>query len=347
MYEGRKKRGGQKHRRRCAALLCAFALAVCLLAACGGAESSSSSPGVSISGNYAFKIDGETCSLAEAKVFLLNYQNQCREIYGMDLSSDNVQTNSELETYIKDLTISQLAEIYMLNLLAKDRGTSLTEEEEANAAAAAEAYYASLNEAETEYLGISESKLEALYGKYALAQKVYQEITDGVDDEVSDDDARVVSLQQILVADADTAQEVYASLENGEEFSVLAAKYNEASETSFYADRFDFDDETEEIIFSLSTGSYTEVIVAEEGYCIYYCVNAFMEEMTEENKSVVLETRICEALDAAYAAYDGSLSVDLNEEKWDEVEVSMDPELQTQDFFDIYQEYCQAEEEDV
>ena len=111
---------------------------------------------LSFGNNYVFKIDKESCSVAEAKVFLVNYQNQYRQIYGVDMWRDGAEKNSELETYIKDMTISQLAEVYTMDLIGKDKEMELTEDELAHVRQAAETYYDSLSETEREYFGISE-----------------------------------------------------------------------------------------------------------------------------------------------------------------------------------------------
>ena len=311
-----------------------------LIMAAGCSDSSSSSASV---GNYVFKIENEKCSLKEAKVFLLNYQNLIRDDYGIKITADSGEIADDLEKYVKDLTISELAEIYTLDLIAEDNGLSLSEEEQSHAAEAAEIYYSSLNEAEISYLGISQNGLEDLYSRCALARKVYEELTLDVNTEISDDDARVQSLMQIYVTSGSTASSIYENLQSGSSFEDLAAKYNESATTSFYAGRLDFTDEDiVEAVFSLSDGEYTEILEANGGYYIYYCVDHYDEERTEENKETVLEERIEEALDSTYDSYVQDSDSVLNEKVWDKVTVDLDDGMTTNSFFEVY-ETCFAE----
>ena len=48
-----------------------------------------------------FTIDGEHCSMAEAKVLLVNYQNQYADLYGVDLWKEESGQKEDLESYVK------------------------------------------------------------------------------------------------------------------------------------------------------------------------------------------------------------------------------------------------------
>ena len=89
--------------------------------------------------DQVFRINDESCSLAEAKVFLTNYQNIYGTVYGVNLWEHDFEENS-LEQYVKDLTISQLAQIISMDFLAQEQEISLTEEELLSVAEAAKAY---------------------------------------------------------------------------------------------------------------------------------------------------------------------------------------------------------------
>ena len=50
---------------------------------------------------------------------------------------------------------------------------------------AAAEYYDSLTEAERSYSGASQSDIERMYQRYALAVKVYEQLMESVDEEIS------------------------------------------------------------------------------------------------------------------------------------------------------------------
>ena len=293
-----------------------------------------------VGGETVFKIGKETCSMTEAKILLVNYQNQYRDVYGVDLWKSTGEAYEELESYIKDLTISQLAEIYMMSYIGQDQDLILSDEELEHVEAASAAYFNSLNDTEKEYFGATEKDISNLYQHYAMAKKVFAALTENVEQEVSDDEARVMSVMQIYTATEDYANLAYQKLTSGGEFSAVAAAYNQAESTSLTVDRSDVPAAAEEDVFALSNGEYTPVIAGEDGFYIYYCVNNYEEELTQENKEAVLAQRMEAAVDTTYDTYTASTDSKLYIDRWNSVEVNTDEALSTMSFFDVFEEYC-------
>ncbi len=286
-----------------------------------------------------FRIGEKSCSMAAAKVFLTNYQNLYGTAYGIDLWNHDVG-NDNLEQYVKDLTISQLAQIISMDFLAEEQEISLTEEELAKVEKAAKAYYESLSKAEIEYMGVNQETITELYRQYGLANKLYTHLTTGISDEVSDGDARVMEAYQIFVTEKENADKVAAGLKDGSDFLTLAGTYNEASKVEVAFGRGDMPQEVEDVAFLLETDEVSKVIETADGYYFIKCINNYNQELTDANKQVILERRRKEAFDDVYESYIATLSSDLNEELWDSVEIQPNEEIQTKSFFEIYEEYC-------
>ncbi len=286
-----------------------------------------------------FKIKGQACTLPEAKVVLTNYQNMYATMYGIDLWSHSFG-GDDLETYIKGLTISRLAQIMAMDFLAEEKGISLTDEENRKVKAAAEEYYRSLNEAEKEYMGVKEGDIEILYQRYGLANKLYTNLTEEVDGEVSDDEARIMEAQQIVVSEEEKAEEVELSLEEGTDFLSVASAYNESSETEVTFGRADVPPEVEEEAFSMENDEISGRIETEKGYYFIKCINHFNQEKTDINKSVILEKRRKEAFDDVYQNYLDTLPSEFYENVWEEVKIEVRPDVATDSFFDVYEKYC-------
>ena len=149
-----------------------------------------------LSANEVFKIEHEKVSLAEAKVYLCNYQNLYGNVYGIDLWEQQYQTD-DLEQYVKDVTLSEMTRVICMDQLAEQKEITLSKEEKTNLKLAAKEYYESLNEEEKSYMDVSEATIEKLYENYALASKVYTSLTTGVNEEVSDDEARVIAFLNV------------------------------------------------------------------------------------------------------------------------------------------------------
>ena len=182
--------------------------------------------------------------------------------------------------------------------------------------------------------------IEEYYTHYALAQKLYNSLTDGVNDEVSDDEARVMEIMQIYVTEKTDAWEVRQKLQQGDDFAALANNYNELSAIQVTVARDDLPDEVEEAAFRLDNDEISGMIETENGYYFIKCLNKYDEELTEANKSNIVEKREKEAFDDVYNEFISSLSSNLNVELWEELELETDGTLTTNSFFTVFEKYC-------
>lgn len=289
--------------------------------------------------NEVFSIQDEVCTLPEARVVLTNYQNMYAIMYGIDLWEHEFEDN-ELETYVKDLTISRLAQILAMDFLADNKGIALTEEEKSCTRDAAEEYYNSLNDAEREYMDVKQSDIENLYMRYGLANKLYTHLIGGVNEEISDDEARIMEAQQIFVTDEEKAKEIEQQLGEGADFLSLASANNEAVETEITFGRQDVPPEVEKVVFSLENEQVSEKIKTDKGYYFIKCINHYDQEKTDDNKAVILESRRKEAFDDVYGEFIKKLTARFNERVWRKVKVEVKDEVKTDSFFEVYEKYC-------
>ena len=291
------------------------------------------------SDNDVFKIKNEVCTLPEARVVMTNYQNMYATMYGIDLWKHKFGSN-DLENYVKDLTISRLAQIMAMDFLAEEKDISLSKEEKGKIQEAAEEYYNSLKDTEKEYMHVKQGDIEILYKRYGLANKLYTHLTQGVDDEVSDDEARVMEAQQIFVTSKEKAKEVAGQLKEGTDFLSVANIYNEASEIEVTFGRNDVAPEVEKVAFSLENDQVSRRIKTDKGFYFLKCINHYNQEKTDDNKSVILEKRRKEAFDDVYMEFLDTLSSEFNEQVWEQVKVEVNQEVKTDSFFEVYEKHC-------
>lgn len=292
----------------------------------------------SLSDKQVFKIGSATCGVKEAKVYLTNYQNIYGTAYGLNLWEHDFGDDS-LTQYVKDITLEELTHVVCMDLLAESQEVSLSEEEKANVASAAKEYYASLSEDEVAYLAVTESDIAEYYAHYALAQKLYHSLTNGVNDEVSDDEARVIEIMQIYVTDETKAAEVLSKLKNGDDFASVANNYNQLSSIQVTVSRDELPVEVEKVAFDLDNGEISDEIPVDHGYYFIKCLNKYDEELTEANKSNIVEKREKEAFDDIYNEYVSGLSSYLNQNLWDELELDTDASIATDSFFEVFEKY--------
>lgn len=321
-------------RKKMTAALCAAVV----VAACAGCSKGDSIV-TQIAAKQVLKVDGESYSMPQAKVYLVNYQNLYGTVAGVDLWEQGNQ-GSSLEEYVKSLTISQITKILSMDSLAKSRDIVLEESELANVQKAAKAYFESLNKQELDYLEVDETDIQKLYEDYALAQKLYKLLTADINSEVSDDEARIMDAMQIVVADKKTAKAIKKALAEGGDFATLASSYNEAEEVTIQFGRGVLPKEVEKAAFALDNAEVSGCIRTDNEYYFIYCVNKFNEELTDANKLKIVQQREKAAFGDVYNAYSKSISKKLYQAVWDEISVERSKKITTDSFFSVYQEYC-------
>ena len=209
-------------------------------------------------------------------------------------------------------------------------------------------------------MGIDLETLEQMYREYALADKVYQHIIQDVNPEISDDEARTITVQHILIRTSridssgnripysdsvkQTAYEKACEIQEmatvGEEdFAELASKYSEDTNLTYSFGKGEMEQAYENAAFSLETDEVSAVVESEIGYHIIKCINTFNREETDANKLEIVEQRKKDVFGQEYDKFVATLVRNLNQELWDEITFLHNSEVTTADFYEIYGKY--------
>lgn len=309
--------------------------------------------------NEVFRIEDMSCTLPEAMVYLINTKNRYESVYGREIwnvSLDGVT----LEENIKETVLAQLAQQKTMNLLARQNGVALSEEEEARVMQAAETYFQSLSEEEKSALQITVKDVEELYREYALARKVYQYIIKDINPEISDDEARTITVQYIYfrtcVLDGTgkkieyseeekqeilrKAEEVWFQLKNEEaDFEELILKYSDSEEGTCSFGKGEKDQAFEDAAFNLETDEISDIVETPDGYYLIKCISTFNRTETDANKVKIVEKRREEVFGQEYEDFVAALTRNLNEDLWQSVSLAGTENITTSDFFDVFDKY--------
>lgn len=292
--------------------------------------------------NDVFSINGTDCTKDEARLYLCNYQNIYGSAYGLDLwqyDYSNMDIEVTLEDYVKELTIAELSNVMCMNQLAEELEITLTDEEEKLVSQATDEYYESLTREELRYMGIDKMELKEIYERYAIAQKLYTTLIDGVNEEVSDDEARVIRIQQIYVKSEEVAKVVQQKLRSGSGFDVVASSFNEADVIERNLTRGEYVQEVDDIAFNLDDNEESGMIATDDGYYFIKCLDKYVEELTEANKENIILKRRQEQFDDVFYEFIDNSTFELNEKVWDDVKVDTSGAITTDSFFEVYEKY--------
>lgn len=339
-----------------------LALGICLGSLTGCGDGNSFETKVVLTTGFdkdeIFRIETSSCSLPEIMVYLTNIQNRYESVYGPEIWATNVD-GVTLEQNVKDIALAQIAQIKTMNLMAEKYRVELNGEEMAQVENAAGAYYDSLNASEVEQMGISKKTISSLYTEFALAEKVYQYTIKDINPEISDDEARTITVQHVLIktyaldgtgkkveytqeAKRDAyrrAGEVLRLAKEGEDFDELIRRYSEDDRSTYSFGKGEMDEAFETAAFNLGKDEISDVVETEFGYHVIKCLNTFDRDETDANKIKIVDQRRAEAFGQEYDAYVETLTRNLNENLWNSVGFIHDENVKTKDFFDIYTEY--------
>lgn len=292
-----------------------------------------------------FLIDGKVCTLPVMKLLLLNNMNLHGESYGIDLlQNEDLKVQKKFEQYIKKTSMDEITRVYSMVALANAQGVTLTDEQKELAQWAGEDCFQSLTDEEVSYLSVTQEQVQDIYEKYALADKLYQVLVQDVNEEVSDDEARVMEIRQIYTTNEEQAREAVADLKEEMEFSTVAANYNEADEIMLTLQRGMLPQEAETVAFSMENGEISDLIETDQGYYIFYCDNKFDEEQTQIHKQDIVEQRKQEAFHTVYDPFVETISSKLNERVWADISIREMEQFAFADFHVIYEKYLGEEQ---
>lgn len=294
--------------------------------------------------NEVFLIDGKVCTLPVMKLVLMNNMNLHGESYGIDLlQNEDLKVQKKFEQYVKKTSMDEITRVYSMVALANAQGVTLTDEQKELAQWAGEDCFKSLTDEEVSYLAITEEQVQDIYEKYALADKLYRVLVQDVNEEVSDDEARIMEVRQIYTTNEEQARKAVADLKAETEFSTVAANYNEADEIMLTLQRGMLPEEAEEIAFSMENGEISDLIETDQGYYIFYCDNKFDEEQTQIHKKDIIEQRKQEAFHSVYDPFLETINSKLNESVWTNISIREMEQYSYEDFYVIYEKYLTEE----
>ena len=309
--------------------------------------------------NELFRIEDRSCLESEFMVYLVNTQNAYEAGFGSEIWNVNIG-DENMEGYVKDKCLSTISQVKAMNLLAVESGIELTEAEMGAAADAASEYFSSLNDDEKKAMGdIDEETLVLMYQEYALADKLYNYIIRDINPEISDDEARTITVEQIVLntwtldskgekvmlegsekeAVKNRARQIQREIGEGTDFSVLMEQYNEAEEGTVSIGKGDVNSEIETAAFNLDNGEVSGIIEAPDSYVILKCVSTFNREETEANKIRIVEEKKHEVFGEQYDAFASKLSRILNEGLFDKIHIADTEDVKNSSFFEIYKNH--------
>lgn len=299
----------------------------------------SSCKGIAISGKTE-NIPGYT--EAQAMIVVGSERNRIQNVMGKEVWDLPVagQVEKTYGEYFLAKTKEFLQDIRTLNLMAEEKGIIANGTEMESIRTAANAFYQSLSEEDKAFFGNCSLKdVVDMYVAYFVAEKTAKSLLANVDTELSAAEAKVISVEQIVVQDENLAKELEEKVKlAGANFSYYARQYSEDPELQKNLAYGEREDEYAKVAFSLEDNEISSVFSQDGKYYILKCLSSYDEEATKERKER-LETAIRSLhFQESYEAYQKEHIVRFREPFWKEIDLHSHEGSTADYFFSNYQE---------
>ncbi len=338
-------------------ILATILIMVMLLAGCGDLSDVRVVMSVGMSKDEVFRVDDMTCSRTEMLVYISNIAGEYVDVYGRDIFEASVEGET-LGENVKQLALAKVSQVKVINLLALDRGVEPTEELLSVINEATDEYLESISEEELSRYQIDRDKIYDMYYEYGMSKLMYSTIIKDINPEISDDEARTITVEHILLKTFDIdengnrveldsftkeekkrlAEELVQRIEGGENFETLAAEYSEDENLTYAFGKGEMDAVFENAAFNLSSGEVSGVVETEFGYHIIKCISTFNREITDENKVKILKNRRDQAFRDIYDDFEENVSRELNDKIFDSLPDMKDERIGSKNFFDVFED---------
>lgn len=308
--------------------------------------------------NQILRVDGEYVTDRQAKVLLCVMKEKYESMFGEEAWSEKFG-DASLDEYVKEQVQTQLVQLASMQLLAEKQKISLSKKEEKRAENAANTFWNLFSKQQKKEVGFAKKEVLQLYRQYALADKVYRQLTKSVNKEISDDQARSIDVQVILFKSyttgedgsrvslgaeerklvTDTAYVVWQQAAEGQSFDTLASQFNQSGQVEYHLGRGEMGDPAfDEAAFKLSNGEISSLVEGEEGIYIIKCISNYNQVETDANKKAIYEEECAKVLNKAYDKFMKNVEVEVNQKAWGKVSVDKKADYPEADFVGIYEE---------
>ena len=291
------------------------------------------------------RIGDTSASVAEFATYLADLRLSYEELYGPGLW--DIETGGEtLTRRAADEACSRLVRTKIMVRMADSEGITLSEEEKEKADGAADAWYATLSDEAIEELhGVTAEQARSMALELALTDALYRRLSAGIDPEVSDDEARRITVEEIRLSTMDEAQAVMDMMADGHSFEELMASVGGEGTGTYSFGQREREEEVVRVTFALDKDEISGIVATDEGYSIFKCVSTFNREETDENKrTIVMEARK-EAFTEGYEAYAATQTVVRDNALWEQLAVSSAPREVTTSLHSFYRSAVSTQSE--
>lgn len=256
--------------------------------------------------------------------------------------SQEVEEGTTYEDSTKDSLMESLENLYLMSQHAADYGVSLSEEEEEAIADAAQKFDEDNTEEAKEVVSGYRKDVEKYLELITISQKMDSKMREGVDEEVSDEEAAQKGMEYLYFSYTSTdeegnsveltdeeketlkstAQAAAESARDGEDMETLASENGLSVQTA----TFDSESTTpnSELVAAADAlaaeGEVTDPVETDSGIYVAKLTSLLDREATDAEKETIVEQRRQDQYDSLLEEWRDAVEITVNEKVWNKVD---------------------------
>lgn len=287
--------------------------------------------------NKTMEVEGYT--EPQAMIIVANERNRYQNVYTDAIWNIEVDGDVTFDKYLISSVKSFMEQIKLINMMAEERGVTVTSKERDKIRQLSERYMEGLTEADRAYIGADTDDVNKVYTDYFLANKMAELLTSSADSEISDSEAKIIHVQQIVTASEKKAIALLKMIKiDGDDFETMARRYSEDETIDRELMRDREDDIYEKTAFSLDEGEISNIVEMDGKYYIIKCTDGYDEQATLERKDKLRKAILNKAFQETYSSFKAENNIRFGERFWNKIDFSEGTDSHVMNFFDLYDE---------
>ncbi len=284
---------------------------------------------------------GVTLRRPEIMLVVATERNRYEQIYTSQIwDIAVVEDGTTFQEYLLEQIKQFMVDLKRIGAMAQEYGITLDNGEMEQLRRLAQDYYSQLTEADKAYTGAGSDDVLNLYQEYYLACKTVDVLTKNADLEISDNEAKVVEVSQIVLDNEFNAREVWQAVRSeGADFDAIARANSTEEQIRRESVRGELAAGMEEAVFAMNQGEISEIMEDNGRFYLFYCHNPYDQEATLARKEEMMLLRKDSVFHEYYDAFLEDNLVTVSGRVWQDVSFVTQENTTTTNLFELYQEY--------
>ncbi len=284
---------------------------------------------------------GVTLRRPEIMLVVATERNRYEQIYTSQIwDIAVVEDGTTFQEYLLEQIKQFMVDLKRIGAMAQEYGITLDNGEMEQLRRLAQDYYSQLTEADKAYTGAGSDDVLNLYQEYYLACKTVDVLTKNADLEISDNEAKVVEVSQIVLDNEFNAREVWQAVRSeGADFDAIARANSTEEQIRREIVRGELSAGMEEAVFAMNQGEISENMEDNGRFYLFYCHNPYDQEATLARKEEMMLLRKDSVFHEYYDAFLEDNLVTVSGRVWQDVSFVTQENTTTTNLFELYQEY--------